>query len=33
MDFEEGLNGYSSFLVSVHWQIAGMIFKQALSRR
>ena len=27
MDFEEGLNGYSSFLVSVHWQIAGMIFQ------
>lgn len=27
MDFEEGLNGYSSFLVSVHWQIAGIIFQ------
>ena len=27
MDFEEGLNGYSSFFVSVHWQIAGMIFQ------
>ena len=27
MDFKEGLNGYSSFLVSVHWQIAGIIFQ------